>query len=58
MEVRLLERPYPAYTIAQVVALYRGWIEDREACGELMRIEALTPEWRQRFGSLATKAAV
>lgn len=58
MEVALIDRPYPKYKIADVVALYRGWMEDREACGELMRIEALSPEWRQRFGNLATKAAV
>jgi MOSC domain-containing protein YiiM len=55
--VMLLERPYPAFTIAFVSALMTERIENPQAAYELSQIEPLTPTWREAFAQRAAQSA-
>ena len=50
MPVRLLERPYPKWTIARAMfAMYQGK-KDAEANRELAELPVLSADWRAHFG--------
>lgn len=55
--VKLIECPFPKFTVAYVYALMNEWIEDREALAALTKIEPLSPGWRSHFASLLTATA-
>lgn len=50
---RLLERPYPQYTIARLNDLIAGREVNPTACQELATLEALSPGWRASYERMA-----
>jgi MOSC domain-containing protein YiiM len=49
MEMRLLERPHPEWSVARVTALMRDRPRDEAAVAELARCPALAGAWRRRL---------
>lgn len=53
-EVRLVERPFPEWTVARAGAVIRGSQADRREIAELAACPALAQVWRQRLAERLT----
>ncbi|WP_373047448.1 MOSC domain-containing protein [Vulgatibacter sp.] len=52
-ELRLIERPLPAWTVARAHEVMHGRPADREAAAALAALPQLAGSWRERLGRLA-----
>lgn len=49
MELRLVDRPYPQWSIAKAAQVYRDRRKDRAAAGRLAACPALVSDWRPKL---------
>ncbi|HEX2622088.1 MAG TPA: MOSC domain-containing protein [Phototrophicaceae bacterium] len=49
MTLRMVDRPYPEFTIERVNALMNEWMDEPEVLAVLAEMEPLSPGWRTHF---------